>query len=452
MPRRSAGLSLLLLLVLLTYANSFGNGFHFDDFHTVIDNPAIRTLRNVPRFFTDATTFSVLPANRTYRPMVSLSLALDYQLGRGYAPWAFHLGTLLCFCALCIGLALLFETLLEAVNPNPRENRYLALLAAAWFGVHPAMAETVNYIIQRGDLYCNLGCVLALLLYALCPALRRYGLYLVPFAFAMLSKPPAAVFPALLFFYVLLFEESSDAEHQSQAPSRRSHPGFPARERWRRATVAMLPALLLDGLLLALQAAMTPKTFTPSILSPAGYRMTQLYVLLRYVGTLFLPLHLNVDTDLQPIERWNVQASAGLLGLAALFGLTLWAMRRRRWYPVAFGLLWFFLTQLPTSLYPLSEVENDHRLFFSFPGLILATVWAAYLGLCRLKDRLRLPPFWKRSAAAFVVLLLCVYAAGARHRNAVWHDEESLWRDDISKSPHNGRGLMIYGLTRLNQG
>jgi hypothetical protein len=64
----------ILLAICLAYANSFQNQFHFDDFHTILDNPAIHSLRNVPRFFTDAMTFSVLPANRTYRPVVSTSL------------------------------------------------------------------------------------------------------------------------------------------------------------------------------------------------------------------------------------------------------------------------------------------------------------------------------------------------------------------------------------------
>jgi tetratricopeptide (TPR) repeat protein len=37
-------------------------------------------------------------------------------------------------------------------------------------------------------------------------------------------------------------------------------------------------------------------------------------------------------------------------------------------------------------------------------------------------------------------------------RNEVWHTEDSLWKDDAIKCPHNGRGLMIYGLTLLNHG
>ena len=77
-------LALLLAGITVAYCNHFSNEFHFDDSHTVVDNPTIRSLHNVPRFLTDASTFSVLPANQTYRPMVSASLALDYALGHGY--------------------------------------------------------------------------------------------------------------------------------------------------------------------------------------------------------------------------------------------------------------------------------------------------------------------------------------------------------------------------------
>jgi len=432
--KRTIGLALALLAVCLAYSNSFHNGFHFDDFHTVVDNPAVRSLKNVPRFFTDATTFSVLPANRTYRPIVSTSLAIDYALGRGYVPFWFHLLTFLLFLSLVVSLDGLYSLLMNKVSPSPG-NAWLALFAAAWFGLHPAMAETINYVIQRGDLYCTLGCVAALLLYARYPRLRRTGLYLVPFAFALLSKPPAAIFPLLLLLYNFFFETPAEL----------------GLRRLRSSLIAALPALAVTAVLLGLQSAMTPRSFLPSILPPWNYRLMQPFVWLRYTTELFLPLHLNVDTDLAPFSGLSLQAVAGLLFLVALL-LAIWvASRRRISYPIAFGLLWFVVTQLPTSMYPLSEVENDHRMFFSFVGLMLAAVWAAWLLVLRLLDveqREKLRP----ALAAVAVLVLAGYGYGVHKRNAVWYDEESLWRDDVEKSPHNGRGLMIYGLTQMNKG
>jgi len=35
--------ALMLLAVAATYANHFHNAFHFDDFHTIVDNPAIQS-------------------------------------------------------------------------------------------------------------------------------------------------------------------------------------------------------------------------------------------------------------------------------------------------------------------------------------------------------------------------------------------------------------------------
>ena len=418
--------------VLLAYANSFTNGFHFDDFHTITDNPAVRSLANVPRFFTDATTFSVLPANRTYRPTVSTSLALDYFFGRGYTPFWFHFGTMLLFLLLIVLVAKLAESFFERTEPSPLVPG-LAAIAAAWFGLHPAMAETVNYVIQRGDLYCTLGCVGALVLYARRPAWRWHGVYLLPLLFALLSKPTAAIFPLLLFVYVLLFETK------------------PGEARVKRAALAMLPSLAVTVAGLALQSAMTPKTFTPSLLSAADYRMTQPFVWLRYLGELFLPVHLNVDSDLGAFSSVNGEAIAGFLFLALLLAAIWITARRASLRPLAFGVLWFVLTQVPTSAYPLSEVENDHRMFFSFAGLIPGVVWAGYVGLRR---ALGSNAFQRGRpvVVACVLLLLCGYAYGTRVRNAVWHTEESLWLDDVQKSPHNGRGLMIYGLTQMEQG
>jgi hypothetical protein len=191
--------ALVALVIGAAYANSFQNSFHFDDFHTITDNPAVRSLHNVPRFFTDTSAFSVLPANRTYRPTVSTSLAIDYAMGRGYNVLWFHLSTFVWFLLLVVLLFLLYEQVLERTEASAA-NKWLALIGAAWFGLHPAMAETLNYIIQRGDLYCTAGCVGALVVWARYPKLRRTGVYLLPLVFALLSKPPAAVFPALLFF------------------------------------------------------------------------------------------------------------------------------------------------------------------------------------------------------------------------------------------------------------
>ena len=137
----------------------------------------------------------------------------------------------------------------------------------------------------------------------------------------------------------------------------------------------------------------------------------------------------------------------GVLLVAAL-AVIAWRTRNgRELRPICFGIAWFCLASLPTSLVPLAEVENDHRMFFPFVGLTLAAVWGA---VC-IYQRMKL----KAPAAALVVsacLLLVPYAIAAHRRNQVWRSEESLWYDVTLKSPGNGRGLMNYGLARMEAG
>ena len=153
------------MLVVLTYSNHFHNGFHFDDSHSVTRNPAIRDIRNIPRFFAEARTFGIEDKGWTYRPVVSASLAIDYWLGNGLHPQWFHASTLPWLLFAIALIFVLFEDCLDRVCHSPA-NFGIALFAAALYGVHPALAETVNCVIQRADLYAVIGLVAGLVLYA----------------------------------------------------------------------------------------------------------------------------------------------------------------------------------------------------------------------------------------------------------------------------------------------
>jgi hypothetical protein len=107
-----AGIAVAAALFLGAYANSWRNSFHFDDAHVIVSNPAIASLANVPRFFTDARTFSSLPANQTYRPLVSLTLAVGHAVarattGNGLDPRPYHVTQLLLVALTAILLGVL---------------------------------------------------------------------------------------------------------------------------------------------------------------------------------------------------------------------------------------------------------------------------------------------------------------------------------------------------------
>jgi tetratricopeptide (TPR) repeat protein len=413
----------IAVFVTIVYSRHFVNEFHFDDSHTIVQNPYIRDVHNVPRFFTDTQTSSVLPANRAWRPVVYTSLAIDYSLEHSMKPFFFQVSTFFWFLVELALMFALFRGIFDQARPDPN-NVWVAGFATTLFGVHPAVAETVNYIIQRADVYSTLGVVAGLAVWVYFPGLRKFGLYLLPVAAAMLSKAPAVVFPAILFCYLWLL-----ADDAPKVALRRSIPSI--------VTVAALGWL---------SSRMTPATFYPGASSAVDYWITQPAVIFRYFRTFFVPTGLSADSDRIPFHSiLDGDALFGLVFVLALISLAVLTARRGETKPISFGLFWFLLAVLPTSVYPLAEVENDHRMYFPFVGLALSAAWAAALWFYS-------HPMRRSVVAAACGLLLLAFAAGAWQRNAVWRTEESLWYDVTQRSPRNGRGLMNYGVTQMSKG
>src|SRR5215831_14726497 len=128
------------LAVTLAYANFFLTGLHSDEYGMVRDNPAIRSLLNLPRFFIDSATTSANPAEYVYEPAVTATLAIDYLLGRGPSPLVLHLDSFLLLLASLGAIASFFHAVFERAIPHPW-NPYLAIMGAALVGLHPASAE-----------------------------------------------------------------------------------------------------------------------------------------------------------------------------------------------------------------------------------------------------------------------------------------------------------------------
>jgi len=415
-----AGLG-LALAVWGVYANHFHNEFHFDDFHSVVNNPSVRELRNIPRFFVDAKLSSTMPDHYNYRPLVFASLAIDYRLGNSLDPFWFQVSTF-CWFLVLLGLMFLLLRRIMVQTGDPSSAGWTALAATACFGLHPAIAETVNYVIQRAEVYATLGLVASLLAFAAWPAARRSGLYLLPAIAAYLAKPPALIFPVLLAAYVALMEKRR------------------GREIWS----ATWPAWVATAFTAAVIVANTPSTFNAGAASASAYRFTQPWIVAHYFKAFFLPTELSADTDLGPLESaWSTEAMVGYVFVALLAAAAWRASRTAEGRPVAFGIVWFLLALLPTSLMPLAEVANDHRMFFPFVGLALAVFQTG---------RLLLTGAARRVAAVALIGVLVAFGGGTRERNAVWRTEETLWKDVTEKSPRNGRGWMNYGLQFMERG
>jgi hypothetical protein len=390
--RAGLGGALLLIALLAVYANHFHNSFHFDDAHTIVNNASIRELRNIPLFFRDATTFSSLPSNQSYRPLVSTLLTIDYRLGGGLKPFWFHLSIFALFVALTLVLAFVVHRLIDHEASSPR-HRWIAVAAAAWYGLHPANADTVNYIIATAEVISTLGVIASFAVYLAFPQSRRYYLYVLPAAIAILAKPTAAIFPVLFAMYWLLFERNKMRL---------------AETRLQRIVEIIVPFVTCGAMLLLVQH-MTPRSWIAGAASAHNYLITQPYVMLLYFKTFFWPSGLSADYDLNPFTTTNdPRFWAGLAFVILLAACAIAAAVSKKTRVIGFGLLWFLIALLPTSLFPLAEVMNDHRTFLPYIGLVTAIAGAASLLVARL-DRQR----WKMAATCAVVLFLCANAKTA---------------------------------------
>jgi protein O-mannosyl-transferase len=438
-------LLVLIIASVITYSNHFHNSFHFDDSHTIQNNLYIQNIKNIPLFFKDGTTFSSLPQNQSYRPVVSTSLALDYWIGNGYDLFYFHLSSFIIYLLQGTLMFFLIFKLFELSYKNDW-NFYIAFAAAAWYLLHPANAETINYVIARSDLQSTFFVLLGFLLFIFSPFCKRTFLYLIPVGIGTLAKPSAVMFAPMLLFYVLLFEQKISLMDVFR------------KEHFRKiltSVITVIPAFVFCGIMYLLVDHFTPSTWQSGGASRFNYIITQPFVIFHYFTTFFLPFGLSADTDWGPLDSvMDIRFFIGMAFIMFMIFVAFLFSRDQRLRPVTFGIVWFFLALIPSSsIIPFAEVLNDHRIFFPYVGLVISVCWVA--GLTLLKYRKQYEASVKKyntEVMISVCLLLTCYAYGAYQRNEVWKTEETLWKDVTIKSPKNGRGLLNYGLSQMQKG
>ena len=435
------GFLFILMITLVVYSNHFYNPFFFDDSHTIVNNSAIASLENWTDFFSNPETFSSLPANRAYRPMVTFLNAVDYSLSGELNSTTFHthiffwyVVTVLLFLILMVHLSKKANLLFDF------KAKVFIVLTSLFFATHTINAETINYICARSDSFSTLFVLISLLLF-INQKTRKYHLYLLSLLIGIWTKQTAVMFIPILFFYIILFEPKT---HYKLVRSSISN--------WIISVIKIMwiPTIFGVALFLINQLYLTPSSTVSSNLTVTKfeYISTQLYVILHYLGNFILPTSLSADPDIEIITPWYDKRI--LLGLLLILTLILTAFKcakNEKTRPISFGIAWFFVALLPTSLVPLFQIANDHRMFFPFMGMFIAVGFAGFYYYNLIQKHI-----YKMSFVIIVLLLISSYSFGTYERNKVWSSTESLWYDVTIKSPNNGRGLMNYGLSLMAKG
>lgn len=436
-------LTLVVIAMIGVYSNHFHNDFHFDDSHTITDNAYIRDLKNIPLFFKNVATSSSMPSHQGYRPVVTTTLAIDYALSMkktdgksGYDTFWYHVSNFTWFVIIVILFWYFQKKLYDTVSAE-HSNQWFALMGSAWYGLHTVNAETVNYIISRSDILSTLCVVSAFVVYLARPSLRRYYFYLVPILIGMMAKESTIMFAPALIAYDFMIEKQKSLTSLFRLKEMAA---------FLKSLLHGMPALILC-IALAVWGLTRTEVFEMASTSGGWYRLTQPYILLHYISQFFLPFGLTADTDIPMIYSLaDDRLFIGFGFLTLLLIVIFKASEHKEWRPFAFGLVWFLLMLLPTSLVSLAEVTNDHRSFLPNLGLVVSMI-------CLIRNlysgALKQSSVARSAMIAFVLLCIAAYGYGTHQRNIVWSKDELLWKDVTEKSPENGRGWMNYGLTLM---
>jgi hypothetical protein len=347
-----------------------------------------------------------------YRPLVMLSYLVDWVVGGGSSV-SFHVANILLH-ALTILLA--GRALLRWSGSEPG-----AVLGAAYFGLHPARAESVAWISGRPDVLATLGLLLCAEGVSTAGARRTPGiaLFLGGAVVAFGSKETALLLPLLVAIEL----------GTTRGP-------FSLGADWRKAK-PLAAALLITACYAAARQLWLPmRPFPVTGLSTSTHLGFVLETLGRAVMFLVAPFDLSLSGATLTERAGHVAPHPGYskLGLVtAVVVLGALVATRRRRSRAFWALLAFVVSLVPTlNIVWIGGIELTSARFFYLPGLLLAWV-AIELGKGRFAE---VSPFIKGAVGVgggvTLALLLALQSTTFRSEDLYWTAELRSRPDDIT--------------------
>lgn len=363
-----AGLG-IVLAVWAAYANSWATPFVFDDLLAIIQNPTIRHLDRLG----DVLSPPWYASGAAGRPLVNLSLAVNYALG-GDSPKGYHvMNTLIHAAAALTLLGVLRRTLLR---PSLRARYGAAALPLAFaitllWALHPLLTEAVTCVIQRSESLT--GMLYLLTVYGFIRSVEsphplRWQVFITATCLlGMATKEVMVSAPVMLLLYDRTFVAGS----------------FRAawRERWKLYLALAATWLLLAWLVSGSYNRGGMASDDPAA-SPWLYALTQCRGILHYLRLAFWPSPLVVDYGMT-IAHGLAEVWWQGVAMVALVAGTCWALVRRP--ALGFMGFWFFAILAPSSsVVPIiTQTLAEKRMYLSLAAVVVLVVLAGYRWLGR---------------------------------------------------------------------
>jgi len=441
-------ITFLTLLAIALYLNSLRNPFHFDDIPSIVENPYIRDLKDIPLFLKGLEV-----RTNWFRVLPTLSFAINYHY-HGLNVFGYHLVNLILHILSGILVYFISRNLFALglkksgpLDPWNKRIDLLSLLTAAIFISHPIQVNTVTYVVERNEGLASLFYLIGLFLFmkgsfskGLLKVLSFSGA-IVTFLFAILSKEISFTLPIVLILFDLLFVCKN-------------------RQMIKKRLLVYLGVsiLLILSLLFFVRGGIFTLLFrTAHPWTPWENLLTQSNVIIQYFKLLLLPLPrwLNVDHDFQVSRSFFEYPT--ILSVSVILLLLIFAgilIKKNR--SVSFSIFCFFIVLSPTSsIIPIWDIMVEYRLYL--PLFFYAFVLTS--GLHYLNN-LFAQHWSKRSGQVIVlgvsILILGFYSITTIERNRIFKDGLTLWTDAAKKSPnkmrvHHNLGRAYWGKGRIDE-
>ncbi len=416
-PRIFAGAALIVVAVLAAFHNSFSGAFVFDDLAGIVDNATIRQLWPLDRVFAPPSEAGTTVGGR---PIVNLSLALNYAIG-GTSVTGYHMVNLAIHLAAALALfGLVRRTLGLAIFQDrfSRSSIWLAAMTATLWAVHPLQTESVTYVIQRAESLVGLFYLFTLYAFMRFVVENAKGWGAVAVAccvLGMATKEVMATAPLLVLLYDRTFFAGSFRVALVQ------------RWRWHLALAAtwvMLGVLVLGAGNRGGTAGLGAGD------SSWSYACLQVSAVVRYIALALWPQTLVFDYGTHLGEGAGVFAVQAI-ALLALLVATIYAIVRRPM--LGFVGAWFFGILAPSSsVIPIAvQPMAEHRMYLPLAAVVVGGVFAVHQWLGR---------------RGLAIGAVCVIGLGVltMRRNEVYRTPLGFWSDIMTKRPNNPRGLCNY--------
>lgn len=405
-------LALIAAAALVAFCNVFPNTFHLDDMYRIVENPGIAHVRPLFRHFIDPSTSSSLPGLTQFRPLLPLTLSLNYWWG-GESPAGYH-AVNLAFHVVSAMLAYIFLLQLEAPRPA-------ALAASLVFAVHPVSGIVVNYVSARDLAMMQTFMLASLVSYA---RMRRRGrdtpagwAATMLFAFlAILSKTGALILPVLIAAYELVV---------LRTPWR-------ARDFWVRIAVfAIVPIDFAFYTRLALRYSDVENAVRDDPGGVMAYALAQTKVHAIYLFNFLWPFNVHQMPLLVPPAHW-LNPYALVTALLLIGSLVLAWRLRIRMPAVAFCILAYWILLIPEgSFVPLVHTRVDYRPYPS-SAFLFGAIAVSLVTL--------LPRAAFAAAAGIAIVAL---TAASLQINRTWRTEQSLWTYSVARGGESAAHLSL---------